>query len=137
MNRCIFCDIINRESPAEIIYEDEFSIAFMDINPVTPGHLLIVPKKHFRVFTDMDEVSAGELFSAALKVSRAVRRSELKPEGLNLFLAEESAGMQEIFHCHLHIIPRYSGDGFGLKIKYSDETKNQLKINAEKIRKIL
>ncbi len=137
MNRCIFCDIINGESPAEIIYEDEFSIAFMDINPVTPGHLLIVPKKHFRVFTDMDEVSAGELFSAALKVSRAVRRSELKPEGLNLFLAEESAGMQEIFHCHLHIIPRYFGDGFGLKIKYSDETKNQLKINAEKIRKIL
>jgi len=137
MNRCIFCDIINRSKPAEIVYEDRFSIAFMDINPVTRGHLLLVPKKHFRIFSNLDDLTVKEMFSAGLRISKAVRNSELKPEGLNLFLAEEAAGMQEIFHCHLHIIPRYSGDGFSLRIKYKDSLKLELGKTAELIRKEL
>ena len=135
---CVFCDIIKKKKPASIVFEDDLAIAFMDINPVTKGHLMVVPKKHCRVFSEMDEDTVMHLFKVALKVSQAVRKSDLKCEGLNLFMSEESVAMQDIFHCHLHIIPRYKGDGFGLRANFSRRTSQEdLDEYAELIKKAL
>ncbi len=121
MSTCIFCDIIEKKSPASIVYEDDIVIAFLDTNPVTKGHLLVIPKKHFRIFSDLDEITAGHLFKVTLKLSKAIRESDLNCEGLNLFLAEEQIAMQEVFHAHLHLIPRYKDDGFGIKINFTKQ----------------
>ncbi|MCK4666086.1 HIT domain-containing protein [Candidatus Dependentiae bacterium] len=119
MSTCIFCDIIEKKSPASIVYEDEIVLAFLDINPVTKGHLLVIPKKHFRIFTDLDETTASHLFEITLKLSKAIRESDLNCEGLNLFLAEEQIAMQKVFHAHIHLIPRYHNDGFGIKANFT------------------
>ena len=137
MSTCIFCDIIERKSPASIVYEDDIVMAFLDTNPVTKGHLLVIPKRHFRIFTDLDETTAAHLFKITLKLSKAIRESDLNCKGLNLFLAEERIAMQEGFHAHLHLIPRYQNDGFGIKINLTKQpSREELNNIAEIIKKI-
>ena len=88
----------------------------MDIRPVTPGHLLVVPIEHATHLADLDPEEGKALFALAQKLAAAIRRSGLKPDGITLHLADGAAAGQEIFHVHLHVIPRYRGDGFGLKL---------------------
>jgi diadenosine tetraphosphate (Ap4A) HIT family hydrolase len=88
----------------------------MDIRPVTPGHLLVVSIEHATHLADLDPAEGQALFALAQLLAGAIRRSALKPEGINLHLADGEAAGQEIFHVHLHVIPRYRGDGFGLKL---------------------
>ena len=87
----------------------------MDIRPVTPGHLLVVPIVHGPYLSDLDPAVGGTLFSMAQRLAGAARRSSLKAEGINLFLADGEVAGQEVFHVHLHVLPRFRGDGFGLK----------------------
>jgi len=109
---CIFCSIIKKELPASIIYEDDLSLAFLDIYPITQGHTLVIPKKHFSSLEDCDEETAKYLIAVTKKLNKAIRRS-VKCEGvLNEIMNGEAAG-QEIFHLHYHIIPRSKDDGFG------------------------
>src|SRR4051812_4374298 len=112
---CVFCRIIEGELPASIVYMDDLVIAFMDINPVTTGHLLVVPLKHFASLSDMDEATGVHLFRVAMRLQEAIRRSGIMCEGINLFLADGEAAGQEVFHVHLHVFPRYEGDGFRLE----------------------
>jgi histidine triad (HIT) family protein len=114
MTDCIFCKIINRELPASIIHEDDQVIAFMDIQPVNPGHILVVPKIHKEFIAELDETLTFRLFNVGAKINRAIRKSEIQSEGINYFLADGEAAGQEVFHTHLHIIPRFHNDGFGL-----------------------
>jgi histidine triad (HIT) family protein len=111
---CLFCRILAGELPASFVYRDERCAAFMDIQPVNPGHLLVVPTRHGVYLADIDAESAAHLMRVAHRLVAAVRSSELRCEGVNLFLADGEAAMQEIFHVHLHVFPRYRGDGFGL-----------------------
>jgi histidine triad (HIT) family protein len=110
----VFCEIVNGTAPASIVYADEQAMAFMDIQPVNEGHLLVVPRIHAASLAGLDASSGCHLFGLAMDLSEAVRRSGVRCEGINLFLADGEAAGQEIFHVHLHVIPRFHGDGFGM-----------------------
>lgn len=136
MDDCIFCKILRHELPASFVYEDDLVSVFMDIKPVTPGHLLIVPKVHFEFISEVPEETLGRMFRVSKKINAALRNSGLKCEGVNYFLADGEAAMQEVPHVHLHLIPRFEGDGFGLRFpeSYDDlPARAELDANAEKI----
>ena len=113
MEACVFCDIIAGRSPASIVYRDELCIAVMDICPVNAGHLLVIPANHATYLADLEPRVGGALFAAAQRLAAAIRRSGVKAEGINLLLADGEAAGQEVFHVHLHVLPRFRGDGFG------------------------
>src|ERR1700727_3118807 len=106
---CIFCKIVAGDLPAQIVDEDERTISFMDIAPATRGHALVIPREHA---TDLLEISAADLQACALAAQRlAVRASErLGADGVNLINSCGAAAWQTVFHFHIHVIPRYSGD---------------------------
>jgi diadenosine tetraphosphate (Ap4A) HIT family hydrolase len=116
LSACEFCEIVAGRSPASVVYRDEDCIAFMDLRPVTAGHLLVVPIEHATHLADLDPAEGQALFALAQRLTAAIRRSSLKPAGVNWHLADGEAAGQEVFHVHLHVIPRYRGDGFGLKL---------------------
>ena len=113
MNACVFCDIIAGRSAASIVDRDDLCIAFMDICPINAGHLLVVPIKHATYLSDLDPQIGAAMFGAAQRLSAAIRRSGLKARGINLLLADGEAAGQEVFHVHLHVLPRFQEDGFG------------------------
>jgi len=135
---CIFCKILTGELEASLVYRDEVCTAFMDIQPINPGHLLVVPNRHAASLADLKEEDGAQIFRVAQRLAAALRQSGVKAEGVNLFLADGEAAMQEVFHVHLHVIPRYDGDGFGLKFppSYSQKPeRKELDEVAEKIKK--
>ncbi len=113
MDSCIFCAIAAHQQPAEIVYEDEWTMAFLDINPANPGHTLVIPKRHAATLFEIDEEDAAAVMRTAVRVARAIRAA-LAPDGLNLVQSNGRAGGQEIFHLHVHVIPRWVGDGLRL-----------------------
>ena len=114
---CIFCKIIRREAPASIVLEEDATLAFLDIRPMTPGHTLVVPKSHASYLEDMKDGSVGPILETARKIAAALRRSGLKCEAVNLYLANGKEAGQEVFHVHMHVIPRFRGDGFGIRVR--------------------
>ncbi len=112
---CLFCQILSGDLPGTFVYRDPQCAAFMDIQPVNPGHLLVVPVQHAPYLADLDSQTAGRLMQIGHRLAAAIRASGLRCEGVNLFLADGEAAMQEVFHAHLHVFPRYAGDGFGLR----------------------
>ncbi|HEX8228982.1 MAG TPA: HIT family protein [Chloroflexia bacterium] len=135
MSDCIFCDIIVGESPSSMVYEDDLAVAFMDIQPVNTGHVLVIPRRHFTYLSDMDEETGAQLFRVGMRVQEAIRRSDIKCEGINLFLADGEAAGQEVFHVHLHVFPRFAGDTFKLEGDWSVfPPRQELNAVAERIR---
>ena len=116
MEGCVFCAIIRGAAPASTVYEDKLALAFMDIRPVNPGHVLVVPRVHAATLADLDPETGAHLFRVAMRLAPAVRRSGVACEGVNLFLADGRAAGQEVLHVHLHVVPRFGGDGFGFRI---------------------
>jgi histidine triad (HIT) family protein len=112
---CVFCEILAGRLPASTIYRDELCTAFLDIQPVNPGHILVVPNVHFSGLADLHEDTGAHLFRVAQRLAQALRRSGVRCEGVDLFLADGEAAGQEVFHVHLHIIPRFAHDGFGFR----------------------
>jgi len=112
---CVFCRILEGQAPGSFVYRDDRCAAFMDIRPVNAGHLLVVPIRHAAYLADLDANAAADLMRIGHSAAAALRASGLPCEGVNLFLADGEAAMQEVFHVHLHVIPRFRGDGFGLK----------------------
>ncbi len=111
MKICVFCEIAAGRMPASIVYEDNMVLVLMDIRPVNPGHVLVIPRRHFETLSDMDETTGMHLFQIAMRVEQALRNVEgLRCEGTNLLQSNGAAAGQEIFHAHLHIIPRFAGD---------------------------
>lgn len=110
---CIFCKIIRNEIPSKNIYEDNDNIAFLDINPASPGHVLVVPKKHFANMHDIDDANMQKLSVAVKKVNDIVKNN-LNAEATNIFVNNGRLAGQIVDHVHVHIIPRYKGDGIEL-----------------------
>ena len=108
---CIFCMIIKGEIPSFTIYEDDATKAFMDINPLTPGHALVIPKFHTPNIYEAPADSLGQVMTTVGKVSRAVDRV-IAPEGINILQANGAGAGQSVFHIHFHVIPRAADDGF-------------------------
>lgn len=107
---CIFCAIAAGEAEAEVVYSDERVVAFLDANPATDGHVLVVPRAHARGILDIEDEDAAAVLRAAVRVARAIDGA-LAPEGFTLFQANEPAGWQDVFHLHVHVVPRWTGDG--------------------------
>ena len=107
---CIFCKIVNGENEAKEVYEDDNFIGFLDQNPRSEGHTLIIPKKHFRNILDMPSTLGNELLEAAKKISLKLI-DDGKAEGVNLIINNEPSANQAVFHMHAHIIPRKGNDG--------------------------
>jgi histidine triad (HIT) family protein len=113
---CVFCEIIAGRAPASVVLEDELAVCFLDIQPVNPGHALVVPKNHASGLADLDLETAKHLFALALRVQHAIRASGLRCDGINVLAADGASAGQEVDHLHLHVIPRFEGDS--LVIKY-------------------
>lgn len=130
---CIFCRIAAREIPAEIVFEDQHSVAFLDIDPLFPGHTLLVPKRHSETLTDLPAVQVAPLFQNAQKLTRAIE-SAMEADGS--FLGVNNRVSQSVPHLHIHIVPRRKKDGlkgfFWPRKKY--ESDKHLSETAEKIR---
>jgi histidine triad (HIT) family protein len=112
---CVFCGIVAAIEPASVVYDDAEVLAFLDTGPINPGHLLVVPKRHASFLADLDEATGARMFQVAMRLAGALRASGLRCEGINLFLADGEAAGQEVFHVHLHVFPRFVGDGFRIE----------------------
>ena len=137
MNACIFCDILAGRAPAEFVYRDEWCAAFMDIRPVNPGHVLVVPIVHTALLTEVDETSTRQMLWVGQQVDAALRESGIRCEAVNLFLADGRAAGQDVMHVHLHVIPRFRGDGHHLRFSpayFKSTPASELKKNAGLIR---
>lgn len=116
---CVFCDIARGEAPASIVHADDLALAIPTINPVKPGHVLVLPRRHAAFLADLDEATGMHLFKIAMRVAAAIRLSSVRCEGINLFLADGEAAFQEVFHVHLHVFPRFAGDAFRIDADWS------------------
>src|SRR5712691_13263727 len=110
---CIFCEILRGESPASFTYQDDSVVAFMDNQPITHGHMLVVPREHAVLMADLNETAAMRTFKVARRLAALVRHT-LGAGGVNLFVADGEVAFQDVPHFHVHVIPRYPKDGFGL-----------------------
>ena len=107
---CIFCAIVAGEAPSRTVAEGEHWLAFLDVNPVTRGHTLVVPRRHADDLFAMDEDGVRQLMAGVHRVANLLRE-RLAPAGLNLVQSNGAAAWQTVFHVHVHVLPRYEGDG--------------------------
>jgi len=120
-DRCVFCRVVAGDAPSSIVFESDSLVAFMDIDPVTPGHLLVVPREHLPDLADLPDELASDMFRVARLLAAALRRTGLRCDGINLFYADGEAAFQEVFHAHLHVFPRYADDGFVINANWGTE----------------
>lgn len=131
---CVFCGIVDGSLPSSPLVDTGSVLAFMDIDPVTPGHMLVIPKAHLPDLADLTDELAAEMMAVARRLAAAVRRTDLRSDGVNLFYADGEAAFQEVFHAHLHVFPRYEGDGFTLGANWgSNPSRAELDANAAKV----
>ena len=133
MADCVFCKIMAKQIPATVVHEDEHTLAFMDIGQVNPGHVLVALKKHAENIFVLDEPQAAAVFGAAAKVARAIRGA-FEPQGLSVYQANGAAAGQTVFHLHIHLVPRYEGDGMALTWPVKNPPREKLEEAATKIR---
>ena len=114
---CIFCDIIQGAAEVSVCYEDARALAFMDIQPVNPGHVLVVPRQHFESFLDLPPELGARLFEVAMQLGPVIRKVS-GAEGMNLIVSSGAAAGQDVYHFHLHLIPRRPGDGFDVPLPF-------------------
>ena len=113
MDDCIFCKIVKGKIPSTKVYEDENTLAFLDIKPINIGHTLVIPKKHFKNIYETPDDVLSELIRVSKKLSIALKKS-LSADGINVTMNNDPASGQIIFHTHIHVIPRMKNDGFGV-----------------------
>lgn len=109
-SECIFCSIANKEVPANIVYEDEYVSGFLDMDPINEGHILIIPKKHFLDVDELDVESAFAIMKASMIITKAIKNL-YKPNGYSIM--QNGGKFNDVGHYHMHVFPRYDGDGFG------------------------
>jgi histidine triad (HIT) family protein len=136
MDDCIFCKIVKKEIPSLKIYENGVILAFLDISPINFGHTLIIPKVHFQDIHDTPTEILVEMIKTSKVIAKAVKATT-KAEGINVTMNNEAASGQAVLHAHIHVIPRYSNDGYklwGSDKKYSESEGKDL---AQKITQAL
>lgn len=125
---CIFCRIIKGEIPGTRVYEDDDVLAFLDINPIAPGHTLVIPKGHYETLVDIPDGVGAKIFPVLSRVGKAVMAA-LKADGFNCLQNNFAAAGQIVFHSHWHVIPRFEGDGLA-------QWPHQANVDADAMRKI-
>ncbi|MFY7066356.1 HIT family protein [Nocardiopsis changdeensis] len=134
---CLFCGIAAGRLPASPVYEDDLVVAFMDLYPVTPGHVLVVPRAHVVGLGGLDDAVGARLWSVARRVGTALRGGAVRCEGVNLFLADGEAAGQEVFHVHLHVFPRFAGDPFSIHAVWEEADRAVLDGQAARLRALV
>ena len=133
---CVFCRIRDGQIPSTRVYEDDRTIAFMDINPLNEGHTLVIPRVHAATLFEADEADLQAAIATARRVARAIREA-IRPDGLNLLQANGAAAFQSVPHFHFHLVPRYTGDGKGFDWPMVAGDRTRIQAAADKIRKAL
>lgn len=125
----IFVEILAGRLPAAFVHRDDLVSAFMDIQPVTPGHVLVVPNVRAATLAELPPETGAQMFRIGQRVAAALREIEVACEGVNFFLADGVAAGQSVFHLHLHVFPRYAGDDFAFKLPdryYTPPTREEI-----------
>lgn len=134
MADCIFCKIADGEINAEVLFENDYAVAFLDANPLVDGHTVVIPKQHVERFSGLTEEAATGVFAVVQEVNNAIL-SGLGADGTNIGLNDGEAAGQAIPHTHVHVIPRRSGDGGGSFHSIVDkETRDELDEVAEELK---
>jgi len=130
---CIFCEVVAGTAPSERVGENDRALALMDINPAAEGHTLVISKVHAEDVWDLSLEDGVAAWSLAMRVSTAIREA-LGPDGLTMFQANRRAGWQDVFHFHLHLVPRWDGDSLVRPWQSSSELREGNSYAAAKIR---
>ena len=130
---CIFCKIVAKQIPASLVYEDDETLAFMDLGQVNPGHVLVATKAHAENVFELDDAQASAVFRTTARVARALREA-FQPPGVTLFQANGKAALQTVFHFHMHVLPRWESDGMALVWPTKNPPREKLEEYAAKIR---
>ncbi len=130
---CVFCKIRDGQIPSTKVFEDDRTFAIMDINPLNPGHCLVITKAHAATMFEADVADLQAAIATAKTVAQAIRDT-LKPDGLNVLQANGAAAFQSVPHFHLHLIPRSTGDGKGFDWKLVPGERDQIAAAGERIR---
>ena len=133
MTNCVFCKIVAKQIPASVVYEDESTLAFMDLGQVNPGHVLVAAKAHAENVYELDDAQAAAVFRTVANVARAVRDA-FTPQGLSIYQANGTAAGQTVLHFHIHVVPRHENDGMNLTWPVKNPPREALETNAAKIR---
>ena len=134
---CIFCQIVAGKAPATRIYEDPQTLAFLDLNPINPGHCLVIPKTHHVTLFTLDSATYEAVAATTLKVAQAIQ-SALQPGGMNIFQANGVVAGQTVFHLHNHLLPRHDNDNLRVEVHgLQPAGVEQLEPIAERIREQL
>jgi histidine triad (HIT) family protein len=133
---CIFCRIAQKQVPSSLVYEDEKAVAFLDIRPLNEGHTLVVPKEHYETVFDIPQELIMHLHGITKKIAIAVKKAT-KADGISIIQQNGEAAGQEIFHLHIHVIPRYEGQKLPSFSDINEAEKEKLSQTAVKIRKYL
>jgi histidine triad (HIT) family protein len=136
MTDCVFCKIRDGQIPSLKIFEDAATLAFMDINPLNSGHCLVITKTHAPNLFEAPLEDLQAAIATAQRVAQAIREG-LKPDGLNMLQANGVAAFQSVLHFHLHLIPRWTGDGKGFDWKLVPGSREQIMKVGERIRALL
>ncbi|WP_458248297.1 HIT family protein [Streptomyces sp. MAI_2237] len=131
---CVFCGIVAGRVRASRVYEDARVLSFMEIRPAAPGDLLVIPKAHAAGLEDIDQTLTAHLFQVVHLLARALRRSGLPCEGVNVFLADGEVADQTVFHLHVHVFPRTPDDRFRLEVTWLDRSRADLDDDAARVR---
>jgi len=134
--RCVFCAIVAGQAPAIIVHEDEHTVAFMDVNPANPGHVLVIPKRHATDLFDATEEDVQHVMHTVQRVARAIDAA-LQPDGVNLIQANRHAAFQSVYHLHVHIIPRWWDDGIVRLWRHAPGDPDAMRELGTKIRQAL
>ena len=134
MSDCVFCALVAGEREASVVYEDDRLLGFMDLHPVNPGHVLLVPKGTRRRWRTSTRRPAHTSSGSRCGCSRRSARSGVRCEGINLFVADGEAAFQDVFHFHLHVIPRFEGDPFKIEADWKEAPRSELDRAATGIR---
>jgi len=139
MSGCVFCDIVADRAEASVVYEDEVALAFMDLFPLSPGHTLVVPKVHVDDLVHCQQELAGHLFKVSALLGPAVVEAT-QGAGFNVWTANGKAAGQAVFHLHLHVLPRFVWDTFGLRFPEGCPTaapRSELEAMAARIKELV
>ncbi len=131
--QCLFCRLVAGEIPATRVYEDDTTLAFMDLGQVNPGHVLVAVKRHAATLLDLAPDEAAAAMCTAQKIARAAKDA-FDPPGITLLQANGKEGEQTVFHFHLHVVPRHAGDGITFTWPRKDPSRETLEAYAARLR---
>ena len=133
-NSCIFCQIIDGSARSSQIHRDEYCVAFLDLNPVNPGHTLVCPIRHVSSFTDLEPQETAAILATAQRLARTQKLNLPSCNGVNLLMSDGEVAGQEVPHAHFHVVPRSENDGFGWKRSGNSQTRDELESIAALLR---